>query len=307
MRQRGDVAERVDVGEAQIVDERRVVDMGVEVDDVQRRLVLVASHDRVGDRVVAAEHHRQRAFGEDRLGEVGRIVERALHVGGPDVDVADIGDGPVRHLVREVGASGLRVVEPGIGGGEAQRVLANRARPHARAGEERRAFVEGDPVNRDVGVERIEVGFDRRTQERGDADERAVEPDSGTSAARCHGGLSGFAGGILPDSDAWPFRRNGFYENRLSRPVWDRAGLARAPDGRTASGRSRVRYALSGSGKQSPSTQRRSLLSSRMSGPTMQTAAPRADRGSTPRNAATAPNRFWTVSTRTIGDSPAGP
>ena len=56
---RGDVAERVAVGEAQIVDEGRVVDVGVEVDDVQRLLVLVPLHDRIRDRVVAAEHHRQ--------------------------------------------------------------------------------------------------------------------------------------------------------------------------------------------------------------------------------------------------------
>ena len=37
-----DVAKRVNVGEAQIVDERRVVDMRVEVDNVQRLRVLVS-------------------------------------------------------------------------------------------------------------------------------------------------------------------------------------------------------------------------------------------------------------------------
>ena len=177
----------VDVGEAQIVDERRVVDMGVEVDDVQRLPVLVPPDDRVGHRVVAAEHHRQRAGGEDRLGHVGRVVERAVDVGGPYVDVADVGDGPVRHLVGEVGAPGLRVVEPGLGGREPQRMLANRARTHPRAGEEGRAFVEGDAEDRDVGVERVEVGFDRRAQKGRDADERAMEVQPGTSAARCHG------------------------------------------------------------------------------------------------------------------------
>ena len=192
MSHRSDVAERVGVGEAQVVDERRVVDVGIEVDDVQRFLVLVPPDDRVGDGVVAAEDHRQRPPGEDRPGEVGRVVERALHVGGPHVDVADVGDGPVRHLVGEVGATGFRVVEPGVGGGEAQGMLSNRARPHARTREERRAFVERNPVDGDVGVERVEVRFDSRAQERGDPDERAVELDSGASAARCHGGVLQF-------------------------------------------------------------------------------------------------------------------
>ena len=45
----------------------------------------------------------------------------------------------------------------------------------------------GTPVDRDVGVERVEVGFNRRAEERRDADERPVEPDSGSSAAGCHG------------------------------------------------------------------------------------------------------------------------
>ena len=56
---RGDVTERLAVGEAEIVDEGRIVGVGVKVDDVQRRLVLVTLHDRVGDGVVAAEHDRQ--------------------------------------------------------------------------------------------------------------------------------------------------------------------------------------------------------------------------------------------------------
>ena len=95
MPQRSDVAESVAVGEAEVVDEGRIVDVGVEVDDVQRLLVLVSPHDRIGDRVVAAEHHRYRPPGEDRPGEIGRVVERALHVGGPYVDVADVRDGLV--------------------------------------------------------------------------------------------------------------------------------------------------------------------------------------------------------------------
>ena len=194
MPHRGDVAERVAVGETEIVDEGRIVDVGVEVDDVQRLLILEPPHDRVGDRVVAAEHHRQRPPGQDCPGEIGRVVECALHVGGPYVDVADVGDGPVGHLVGEVGTPGLGVVEPGVGPGEAQRVLSDRAGPHARAREKGRAFVEGDPVDGDVGVERVEIRFDGRAQERGNADEGAVELDSGLSAARCHDRLSHVAG-----------------------------------------------------------------------------------------------------------------
>ena len=188
MRHRSDVAERVGVGEAEIVDERRIVDVGIEVDDVQRLLVLVSLDDRVGDGVVTAEHHRQCPLGEDRFGEIGRIVERALHVGGPYVDIPDVRDGLVGHFVGEVRATGVRVVEPGVGRREAQRVLANRARTHARAREEGRAFVEGDPVDRDVGVEGVEICLDGRAQERREVDERAVELDSRPSAARCHGG-----------------------------------------------------------------------------------------------------------------------
>ena len=136
--------------------------------------------------VVATEDHRERPPRDDRPGEVRRVIERALDVGGPHVDVADVGDGPVRHLVGEVGGPGLRIVEPGVGGGEAKGMLPDGTRPHARAREERRAFVEGHPVDRDVGVERVEVRFDARAQERGDPHERSVEPDSGASAAQGH-------------------------------------------------------------------------------------------------------------------------
>ena len=61
--------------------------------------------------------------------------------------------------------------------------LPNRAWPRARAREEGRAFVEGNPVDRDVGVERVEIGLDARAQKRRDADERTVEPDSGLISA----------------------------------------------------------------------------------------------------------------------------
>ena len=115
---------------------------------------------RVGDGVVAAEHDRRRPLCEDRAGELGRVVERVLHGGAPDVDIADVGDGPVGQLVGEVGAEGLRVVEPEVGLREAQRVLPNRAWPRARAREEGPSFVEGNPVDRDVGVEGVEVGLD---------------------------------------------------------------------------------------------------------------------------------------------------
>ena len=115
MVQRSDIPERVHVGEAQIVDERRIVDVGVQMDDVQRRLVLEAPHDRIGHRMVSAEHHRQGTGGEDRLGEIGRIVEGAVDIGRPDVNIADVGDGFIGHLVGEVSAPGQRIVEPGTG------------------------------------------------------------------------------------------------------------------------------------------------------------------------------------------------
>ena len=70
----------------------------------------------------------------------------------------------------------LRVVEPEVGLRKAERMLPNRARPRARAREEGRAFVEGNPVDRDVGVQGVEVGLDARAQERRDADERTPSP-----------------------------------------------------------------------------------------------------------------------------------
>ena len=51
-------AERMDVGEAEIVNEWRVVNVCVEVNDVQRVFVFVRLDDGVGDGMVATEHSR---------------------------------------------------------------------------------------------------------------------------------------------------------------------------------------------------------------------------------------------------------
>jgi hypothetical protein len=81
-------------------------------------------------------------------------------------------------LVGQIVLAGLRVVVTGAGS-KAQRMLAQRARPEARAAHEGRALVGRHAHDRDHGVELRQIGADGRAQEGRDADERELETDVG--------------------------------------------------------------------------------------------------------------------------------
>ena len=110
--------------------ERPVVHVRVEVHDVEP--VLEGAHHWVRDRVVAADHYRQGAGGEDP-GHVARdVVERLRHVRVHDVGVAAVDEATVDSLVVEVPAILGDVVIPaltvhGATAGELDRELADLA------------------------------------------------------------------------------------------------------------------------------------------------------------------------------------
>jgi hypothetical protein len=172
--QAGNVAEGVGVRVLKPVDERCVVQVGVEVHDVER--LAESPHDGKADGVVAADDDRHRSLPKDLAGHAGDVAEGVDDVGGQDVGVADVDDPTLQHLVLEEVAPRFGVVVAGAAGDEAHGVLPDRAGAEARAWHERRALVGGDAHDGDVGIELAQVGADRRSQERGDADERRVQP-----------------------------------------------------------------------------------------------------------------------------------
>ena len=82
------------------VDERLVVHVGVEVDDVEP--LLVGPYHGVGDRVVAADDDREGARLEDLLHVARDVLEGLLDVGVDDVGVTAVDDPVVLPLVLEV-------------------------------------------------------------------------------------------------------------------------------------------------------------------------------------------------------------
>jgi hypothetical protein len=97
------------IGETQIVDEGCVVGVRVEMHDVQRR--VEGPHDRIGDRMIPAQHQRQGLAIENRTRHRRDVVEGLLDVGGQDIGIAGIDDQPVGQLIFQILLGGFRVVE----------------------------------------------------------------------------------------------------------------------------------------------------------------------------------------------------
>ena len=206
-----DVPERVAVRQLEPVDERQVVEVRVEVDDVER--LGVRADDRVRDAVVAAEHDRQRAPLEEPPRHRGHVVEGPGHVGGQDVRVARVDDAAVGELVAQELPPERRVVVPLAPRPEAHRVLPDAARAEPGARHERRPLVARDAHHGDVGVEPVEVGGDDGAEEGRDADERGVPARPGR----------GWHGAPLRR------RRGPAHARRRARPPPGRSRAARAP------------------------------------------------------------------------------
>nr|WP_280923106.1 hypothetical protein [Paraburkholderia sp. LEh10] len=167
------MSEGVAVRVLHVVLEGREVGVGVEVNDVQ--LLVEGAEDGVGDRMVAAQRNGQRAAFDDGARHLRDVLERALDVGRMNIDVADIRDQPLAHFLDEILRARARIVIAAVARAETQRVLAQRARRHARTGEERRAFVERDAEHGDGRIERREVFADARAQKGRNADEWPVD------------------------------------------------------------------------------------------------------------------------------------
>ena len=167
-----DVPEGMAVRQLEPMDEREVVEMRVEVDDVQR--LRVRAHDRIRDAVVAAQHDRKGAPREEPTHHVRHVVEGSRHVGRQHVGVARVDDAAVGELVGQKLPPERRVVVALTPPAEAHRVLPDPPRTEAGARHERGPLVARDAHHRDVRVEPVEVRRDHGAQERRNADERGV-------------------------------------------------------------------------------------------------------------------------------------
>ena len=141
------------------------IDVAVEVDDADplRRALCDAPHAGKADRMVAAQHHRQRAGGEDMRDAAGNLVEALLQIGGNGEHVAGVAQ---CHLLAQIDAELVivRIVE--------RRDTPDALRPEARAGTVGRAGIErntyhGGVVSADV-ADVLDVG---RLEKRIDAGE----------------------------------------------------------------------------------------------------------------------------------------
>ena len=162
---------RAAVAEADAVPLVNEVEMRVDLHDVEGAAALESRDAGDVDRVVAAEHHGQRAGLQNRthtLLDIGMAVQR---VGMNDVGVAEVDDADIL----EVGDVVLVVVSAGVAEGEQRRGLADGPRPEACAGPPLRAEVEGRTEDRDIGVDAVPIGLVGALAEGCDADERQVE------------------------------------------------------------------------------------------------------------------------------------
>ena len=92
-----DVTESMRVSVFEPVNEGRIVDMGVEVDDVER--LTVRSDNRECNCVVASKHHRHRACVQYHPGQVSDVLESAFNICDQDVRVTHIYNSIVCKLI----------------------------------------------------------------------------------------------------------------------------------------------------------------------------------------------------------------
>jgi hypothetical protein len=78
------------IGELQIVDKWRVVDVGIKVHHMQR--LIKSTYNWIGHAVIPTEHHWKGALGQDLSCHVGCILEGGSHFRGPHIDITYIRD-----------------------------------------------------------------------------------------------------------------------------------------------------------------------------------------------------------------------
>ena len=148
------------------------VEMRVDLDEVDRRLVAERPHAGDVDRVIAAQGQRHGAPLEDLADRRLRVGVAGDGVGMDDVGVAHVDDPDLVH--RQVDRVVLVVVGPAMAEGEQRRGLADAARAEAGAGAVLRAHVVGHAEHGDVGIERAPVEAGRPLAERAMPDEGQI-------------------------------------------------------------------------------------------------------------------------------------
>ena len=151
------MGERMTVSELQIMDERRVVDVSVEVHDVQ--WLTESSHDRVGHSMIAAEHNRESTAGKDLARHLRRIVERSPNLGRPHIDITGIDDQALAEFFLQVLTAGLGIVDAALCT-EPEGMFTNRSWSHPGTGKKRRSFIVRYTENGNICIQLIQVRAD---------------------------------------------------------------------------------------------------------------------------------------------------
>ena len=150
-----------------------IIEMGVDMDDMDRRFAIEGADARDMHRMVAAEDDRHCPGRQDLPHAVFDIVEALQgidmdHIGVADIDDADLVAGEKQEIV--LGIVGAPA------DGEELRGVAEPPGPEARAGADLGAEVEGRAHDRDIGIDGVPVLLVRLLHEGRDADERQIEP-----------------------------------------------------------------------------------------------------------------------------------
>ena len=168
----GRATHRVAVTEPHAVPFVDEVEMRINLHDVERAAALVCVNAGNVDRMVAPEHHRQRAGTEDAAYaglDVGVAPQRVrMH----DVSVAKVNYADII----EIGDIVLVVVRTRVTEREQRRGIADGARTEPSARAPLRAEVERRAEDRDIGIDPVPVWLIGAPAESRDTDERQVEP-----------------------------------------------------------------------------------------------------------------------------------
>ena len=167
-------ADRVAVAVAHAVAAVDEVQMGVDVDQMHRRLIGERPDARDVNRMVPAQHHRQRAGRQDLAHADLDVGMAVVGVGVDDVGIADVDDPDRVH--RQIDRVVLEVVGAGMAEREQRGRIADGARAEPGAGAILGAHVVGRAQDRGVGVDAVPIQHRRLLGERAVADERQVEP-----------------------------------------------------------------------------------------------------------------------------------
>ena len=168
-----------------------IIEMGVDMDDMDRRFAVEGADAGDMHRVVAAQDDRQCPGCEHLPHAVFDIVEALQgidmdHVGIADIDDADLVAGEEQEIV-------LRIVGA-LADGEELRGVAESLRPEARAGADLGAEVEGRAHDGDIGVDGVPVRLVRLLHEGRNADEGEIEPGAFRGVGRVRHGQGSLAG-----------------------------------------------------------------------------------------------------------------